>query len=154
MKIASETFTVLPHPADGEISLLIAGLKIVLGRDEARALIAQLLSAAKAISGGERLGGRGPRPAAKPVREPAAEIGAAPEPCKPEPSESLPAKDSRVAHEPPLVLTVPAGPPGATSTPVEAGAGKERKPGAKLRSFLKALVKDDDAISGGEPRRT
>ncbi|MBV8654251.1 MAG: hypothetical protein JO255_22515 [Alphaproteobacteria bacterium] len=58
MKVASESFTVVPHPADGEISLLIGGLKIVLDLDEARALTAQLISGMKAICRIERVGDR------------------------------------------------------------------------------------------------
>jgi hypothetical protein len=58
LKVASESFTVVPHPADGEISLLIGGLKIVLDLDEARALTAQLISGMKAICRVERVGDR------------------------------------------------------------------------------------------------
>src|SRR6266481_4285501 len=58
MKIAAESFTVIPHPSEGEISVLIAGLKIVLDLDEARALTAKLISGMKAACKVERIGDR------------------------------------------------------------------------------------------------
>ena len=42
MRVASESFTVIPHPQQGEISVLIAGLNIVLNLEEARELMRQL----------------------------------------------------------------------------------------------------------------
>jgi hypothetical protein len=42
MRVTSESFTVIPNPLQGEISLLIAGLNIVLDLEEARELTRQL----------------------------------------------------------------------------------------------------------------
>jgi hypothetical protein len=42
MKVTSESFTVIPYPLRGEISVLIAGLNIVLDLEEARELMRQL----------------------------------------------------------------------------------------------------------------
>jgi hypothetical protein len=42
MRVTSESFTVVPYPLQGEISLLIAGLNIVLDLEEARELTRQL----------------------------------------------------------------------------------------------------------------
>jgi hypothetical protein len=42
MRVTSESFTVIPHPQQGEISVLIAGLNIVLDVAEARELTRQL----------------------------------------------------------------------------------------------------------------
>jgi hypothetical protein len=42
MRVTSESFTVIPHPQQREISVLIAGLNIVLDLEEARELKRQL----------------------------------------------------------------------------------------------------------------
>ena len=42
MRLTSERFTVIPYPRQGEISVLIAGLNIVLDLEEARELTRQL----------------------------------------------------------------------------------------------------------------
>jgi hypothetical protein len=42
MRVTSESFTVIPNPLQGEISLLIAGINIVLDLEEARELTRQL----------------------------------------------------------------------------------------------------------------
>src|SRR5262249_30978380 len=42
MRVTSESFTVVPYPRPGEISVLIAGLNIVLDLEEARELTRQL----------------------------------------------------------------------------------------------------------------
>jgi hypothetical protein len=157
LKVASESFTVVPHPADGEISLLIGGLKIVLDLDEARALTAQLISGMKVICRVERVGDRIARSTPElAVVEPAAGaltpagIG----PPAPTSFKEAPGRGDGTADlspglpaliDPPLALLATAQPP-----PDEAAEEPEKKSGKKLRSLFKALVKEDDSsFSGG-----
>ena len=169
MKVASESFTVVPHPADGEISLLIGGLKIVLDLDEARALTAQLISGMKAICRIERVGDRIARttPDLAVIEPP---FGAsAPQPA-------LEALTAPPAPTPPAVAETAAGEAApafaplkeasakeasgngkavaptamARQAPEDAGEERDKKSGKKLRSLFKALVKEDDnSFSGG-----
>jgi hypothetical protein len=50
MRVRQENFTVIPYPEQGEISVLIAGLNVVLDLDEVRELTRQLLSGMHMLS--------------------------------------------------------------------------------------------------------
>lgn len=158
----------MPHPADGELSLLMCGLRIVLDLDEARALTAQLISGMKAICRTERVGdriSRAPEPSLvdEPVlRQPAPEpavasasrraSAAVKELAVKESARGEDGDDGTAARSPeasasadPAAL-VPAEPPQPEPGEVEA----EKKSTKKLRSLFKALVKEDDSsFSGG-----
>jgi hypothetical protein len=177
LKVASESFTVVPHPADGEISLLIGGLKIVLDLDEARALTAQLISGMKAICRVERVGDRIARttpdlavvepPLGAIVPQPAmamaALAGADSVPGLPAPAFS-PLKEAAAKEMPgrgegkpePSSATPALTGPSPAAAPAQQAADetaeeRDKKSGKKLRSLFKALVKEDDSssFSGG-----
>jgi hypothetical protein len=170
LKIATESFTVVPHPADGELSLLMCGLRIVLDLDEARALTAQLISGMKAICRTERVGdriARAPEPSVvdePAVRQPAmAELEPAVAPASRRASAAVkelavkelavkegarrddgtaaPSSDALASTDPAALM-----PP----QPEQGEAEAEKKSTKKLRSLFKALVKEDDSsFSGG-----
>jgi hypothetical protein len=169
LKVASESFTVVPHPADGEISLLIGGLKIVLDLDEARALTAQLISGMKAICRVERVGDRIVRnapaelavveaplgvAAARPAVGVPADGEASPDapapaflPLKERGAEEAAGNGDGKAEAAPVALALTAIVP---PPPAEIADERDKKSGKKLRSLFKALVKEDDnSFSGG-----
>jgi hypothetical protein len=159
MKIAAESFTVIPHPSEGEISVLIAGLKIVLDLDEARSLTAQLISGMKASCKVERIGDRIARPSTElaVVEAPAvapnlAEAGKA-KPADPPSAEPAAGQETKsglptfkpVGEAAPLDLTMP-----VASDAAPAEAADDKRQGKKLRNLLKALVKEEgNSYAGG-----
>src|ERR1700731_4136961 len=101
MKIAAETYTVIPPPSEGEIILLIAGLKIVLDLDEARGLTAELIGGMKAACAVERVGERiAPLANELDLVEAPAVAPSLAEAGKPEPKDTLPAVKSKNAPAP------------------------------------------------------
>jgi hypothetical protein len=158
MKITAENFTVIPHPGEGEISILVAGLKIVLDLDEARTLTTQLIGGMRAVCKVERVGDRIARPSTElvvvdtPAVAPSlAEAGEAkPAGVEPpsagqamiEPKSAVPAFKLKSAS-PPLDLRTPIAADTASSEAASAEAGDDKRQGKKLRNLLKALVKEE-----------
>jgi hypothetical protein len=152
MRVSAESFTVIPDPMRGEISLLIAGLNIVLDLDEARELARQLLSGMQRLGWAPDRSTRPPDRAAQAASaaSPAAPTASAPPapPAEREARTTVAAPASGAAEEPSVRSTAsalanaPADPP---------QADRQRK---RLRSFLKVLAKDDlrddgDIAAGG-----
>jgi len=142
MRVTPESFTVIPDPMQGEISLLVAGLTIVLDVEEARELTRQLLSGMQKLSRADRAPDRIVRPPERPAPTPPERMAAEPELDK---APKSPAVDSTGAAEEPLLLSSQAsiaGPSAETVPPDK----RERK---RLRSFLKVLGKEDDGAVAG-----
>jgi hypothetical protein len=142
MRVTPESFTVIPDPMQGEISLLVAGLTIVLDIEEARELARQLLSGMQKLSRADRAPDRIVRSSERPAPTPPERMAAEPELDK-APKSSV--GDSKGAAEEPLLLSSQAALSGQSADAVPADK-RERK---RLRSFLKVLGKEDDGAVAG-----
>jgi hypothetical protein len=136
MRVTSENFTVIPHPSQGQISLLVAGLNIALDLEEARELTRQLLTGMQVLGRVERAPDRVARPPERTA--PIADEAAA--------QQSKTGSDAAAggAAEEPMVLSVETTTAG---TPVEGTKG-DRRDGKRLRGLLKVLGRDPNTAGG------
>ena len=137
MRVTSESFTVIPHPVQGEISLLVGGLNVALDLEEARALTRQLLTGIQVLGRGERAPDRvvGPPERTASIAAKAADAQ--------QPAAASESAAGGTAEEP-MVLSPEAT---VTSAPAEGTKG-DRRGGKRLRGLLKVLGREADATVG------